>query len=793
MDIIIKRPLVLLALSLITGITVASTSGSLFMSAAFLIFLGVCMHLVQKAAKYSIYILIGILVFYSLGAFEFLCLDMINAGRFEDYSGEQIAVRGFIASEPEIKENRVSYVVNVNEIRSNKDFVKKNGKLLLTSAMNSSRLLDYGREVEFAGRLELPKGVRNPGGFDYRRYLSQKGVSAVVFAMDYNINAGKDRSASFLINTGRMLRLKIVGVIEKSLPRQQAGLLNGILIGYRDGLTEEVKDAFSDAGLTHIMAVSGANVAFLVLPLVFIFKKLRIRQNISCILTIAFLVLFVYITGFEPSVLRAVLMGIIILLGKILMRESDVYSAVALAAIILLLCSPYMLFSIGFQLSFAATLSLVMLNKRIKELLSFKYLPAAAKDVLAATLAAQLGVLPVTVYYFNKLSVISLISNLLVVPLIEIITILGMAMAVFGQLCIIFSQLLGYVNCLLLSFVLFVTKVSSEIPFATIRLVTPSIIMVVIYYSAVWFLLWYAPRRKIKVKLRYIAAAVLMAATLMFASFLIPGKLEVTFIDVGEGDSALISTYSGQKVLIDGGGSTNPQVLSAVGESVVIPFLLDKGISQLDAVIASHGHTDHIQGLLPVLEQFKVKNLIIPYVQNDKEFTSLLKAAGEKSVKIRRCSGGDIIILDRKTVFQVMNPKKEFCVDNSCEDNSSLNNTSLVLKLIYGETEVLFTGDAETEIEEELLKRNAPLKSDVIKISHHGSDTSTSIKFLDSVCPDAAVISVGKNNFGHPSPVVLQRLEEKGIMLFRTDECGAVVLTSNGKSIRIGRTVGGTD
>ncbi len=788
MELLLKRPLLLFAVSIIAGITAASISNSFFMAVAALLLLAAVLYLLYKRIQRNLFIFIGILIFFAVGAFEFLCLDRVNTGRFAEYSGERVGVKGFIASEPDVKEAKVSYIVNVVEIRSDGEFQKTKGKLLLTSVLNeSSNLLDYGREVEFAGQLNLPKGVRNPGGFDYRRYLSQKGVSAVVFSLQITTKEG--RRSLFLIDIGHMLRMKIVGVIEKSLPRQQAGLLNGVLIGYREGLTKEVQAAFSDAGLTHIMAVSGANVAFLVLPLLFIFKKLRVRQNISCIFIIAFLILFIYITGFEPSVLRAVVMGIIMLLGKMLMREGDVYTTISFAAILLLLCSPYMLFNIGFQLSFAATLSLVLMYKRMKSLLSFKYLPGAVADVLAATISAQLGVLPITLYYFNKLSVISLLSNLLVVPLMEVITILGTVMAVLGQLSIVFSQIIGYVNCVLLSFVLYVTGISASLPFATIRVVTPSIALVLIYYLALWFLLLYAPEKKIKIRRRYIAAAASLVVVILFVSLLIPGKLEVTFLDVGQGDSSFIRTCSGQTVLLDGGGSTNPQVVSTVGESVVIPFLLDKGISSLDAVIASHGHADHIQGLVPVLEQFKVRNLIIPGIKDEKEFYQLLEIAGKKGIKVSRCGEGDTINLDKKTELQVFNPIQQFH-----DDNSSLNNTSLVIKLIYGQTELLFTGDAEKPAEEALVNRSAPLEADVLKVGHHGSDTSSGMDFLDRVNPKAAVISVGKNNnFGHPSQEVLQRLDDKGVILFRTDESGAVVLTSNGKNIRIKRTVEETE
>ena len=263
MELLFKRPLVLFAISLIAGITVASVSGSFFLAAAALLLLAVCMHMLHGRIGGKLFIYIGILVFYSTGAFEFLCLDRANTGRFDGYGGEQVTVRGFVASEPDVKEMRASYIINVSEIRGKGDFEKKKGKILLTTILNENNsFIDFGRELEFAGQLNLPRGVRNPGGFDYRRYLSQKGVSAVVFAMNGNIVLRDGRRASVLADTGRMLRLRIVKVIEGSLPRQQAGLLNGILIGYREGLTEEVKNAFSDAGLTHIMAVSGGKCSF---------------------------------------------------------------------------------------------------------------------------------------------------------------------------------------------------------------------------------------------------------------------------------------------------------------------------------------------------------------------------------------------------------------------------------------------------------------------------------------------------------------------------------------------------
>lgn len=823
MNIIYKRPIVSFCIMLIGGIITAFLSDSLLPVLSLFVLLLVLLATFRKVLENGVFVPAVMLAFFLLGSLEFLIMDRIQLNAFDGFNGSNVMVRGFIASEPELKNGKVTYTVKVAGIQKGYggSFEKTAGKILLSTLPdNEAGFFDFGREITFEGVLAQPKGVRNPGGFDYRRYLAQKGVGASVFAYPYTIEAGEGKKGDFLVQTGLSVRNRIVDVIQRSLPRQQAGLMNGMLIGYREGLSEEVQEAFSNAGLTHIMAVSGANVAFLILPLTFLLKLLRVRKSIANIIIIAFLAIFVYITGFEPSVLRAVLMADVLLVAAVLYREPDVYAALAVSCIILLAASPGMLFNIGFQLSYGATLGIVMLYKNISKLPFCRFIPKKAAEVLSATLAAQLGVLPLTLIHFNKLSLISVLPNILAAPLLEMITILGTLMAVLGQFSITLSQLIGYLNNVFLSALLYITKWSSSVPFASVRTVTPPVFLAILYYACVWFILWYKPLKGIRVRFHHAAAAVTAAAVVFMAFSFIPGGLEVVFLDVGEGDSAFIRTYTGKTVLIDGGGSTNPTMASKVGEQTVVPFLLDRGIMNLDAVIATHPHADHTQGLKDVLKLMKVERLIIPSLSDDGKFSGLLEVSEARGVPVARCSKGDFIRLDEKTTFRVLSPVRE------CEVNAdALNNTSLVLKLCYGKTSVLFTGDAETEVEEELVSEaggmdaggnmrvggsmktggntvvaagnlNAAgsvsdmnLAADVIKIAHHGSTSSTSPDFLELVDPKAAVISVGKNNFGHPSGQTLELLEEMGVECFRTDECGAVLLKSDGKTIKINRTV----
>ncbi len=781
-----KRPLLIYAIAMICGIISAYITGSYFFIIFSTAFLAFAAFIVTVRHGGHRYIFVGLVIFYLFGALHFIGADRSNSGKFTGLYGKDIVLKGFVDSNPDIRDYKISYVIRTAEVVSEGRSRAIKGKVLL-SVLNSpeSRIYGYGREISIKGQLSEPKSKRNPGGFDYRRFLYQSGISATIYSSGDNIQIGAYTGRNILVSAGFGIRAAIVEVIEKSLPREQAGLLLGMLIGYTEGLSDEVKACFSDAGLSHIMAVSGMNVAFIVFPLAFLFKKMRLGERISNSIIIFVLVLFVFVTGFSPSVVRAVIMGIALLAGGILRRETDVYTSIAFSAVLLLALNPYTLFDIGFQLSFAATLSLVMFYKRLKGLLTVRYLPGPVREILAVTLAAQIGVLPITAYYFNKVSLVSMVSNIVVVPLVEAVTIVGFIMAGAGQFSIYLSQLAGYVNCSLLSFILFVSRVSAGTPFAILKVTTPPILLVLLYYAAFLGLFWKEKIVLVKGYKKMAAAAAALVAIVLAVWLFAPKGLEVVFLDVGQGDSAVVRTNQGKVLLIDGGGfKTKDSSAPNTGELVVLPFLMDFGVGRLDGVVATHGDDDHILGLYAVLKQMEVGSLILPRVEGEDGFGRMRELAQSKGVPINFCSAGDRLKLDSETFFSVLHPGagyKEFA--------APLNNSSIVLKLSYGDTRILFTGDIEKEAERELLSQPVDISADVLKVAHHGSKTSSTPELLERVKPKAAVISVGKNNFGHPSEEVLQRLKAAGTAVFRTDEKGAVLLRSDGKRIKIIGTV----
>ena len=547
-----------------------------------------------------------------------------------------------------------------------------------------------------------------------------------------------ENKANLLIKTGYVLRDSIVDTVNRCMPAQHAALLNGMLIGYREDLGEEVEKAFRDAGLLHIMAVSGANVAFIVLPLLFVFKRFGLNKIASCSLIIAFIAVFACVTGFEPSVVRAVIMADNVLVGRMLRRETDIYTSISFAALLMLLYNPFILFNTGFQLSYAATISLCLFYANIKKALAgvrlpvitrlaetarlseTTKLPVAArltetiKDTLAGTLAAQLGVLPLSASYFNSISLISLFSNLVVVPLTGIITIIGLFMAFAGSVWLIPARIMGHVNYSLLSIILYTVKYSSRVPFAAVNTPRPSAFFIISYYFCLFLFIWFFPN--LSVRKKYVARA----ASIIFSAFIavsalkafMPKPLKVVFIDVGNGDSIYIETPNNRRMLVDGGNGGK-----------VIPCLLYHGTFKLDIVFATHDHADHIGGLPEVLEQIDVANLILPGHTHQPDFEILTDIAEKKGIKVHYLNAGDTIVGRGDLRIEAVHPG----TDASFEGN----NGSLVLRLLYGEAEILFTGDIESEAEGTILTENWDINADIMKIPHHGSRTSSTDEFLD--------------------------------------------------------------
>ncbi|NLY17477.1 MAG: DNA internalization-related competence protein ComEC/Rec2, partial [Clostridiaceae bacterium] len=436
------------------------------------------------------------------------------------------------------------------------------------------------------------------------------------------------------------------------------------------------------------------------------------------------------------------------------------------------------LMDVGFQLSAGATAGLGLLYRKIHERIP-GIIPEIIKETISATIAAQAGVLPMLILYFSRVSVVSLISNLFVVPLTGITTVIGMISVIIDNVNLQLGQYCSYALQALLHIILFVTNSFASIPWAQLNMKHWNILWILFYYTLLvitgFSSVGFFTRHKNKVTV----CIFILGVVLLVQSF-IPDNLKITFIDVGQGDSALVKTAGGVTMLIDGGGSYNELDTLYIGQSVIFPVLMHEEIGKLDYVIITHADADHMYGILTLMDIYPVKKAVLPdYKEAYRDFSVFIELCREKGTEILFLSASDTIQLDDFTEFEILYPGK------GASDYSNLNNVSLCGMLKYRQFQLLFTGDMEKEAENNLLRIYPDIDCDVLKVSHHGGKNGTSDMFLDAACPEAAVISVGKNNYGHPSGEVLDRLYKAEAKVYTTLNGGAVILESDGLYYKI--------
>ena len=418
------------------------------------------------------------------------------------------------------------------------------------------------------------------------------------------------------------------------------------------------------------------------------------------------------------------------------------------------------------------------------------------REILSVTISAQLAIMPVMLYHFNMFSTYFFITNLLVSFIIGPIIILGIIIVVLPIFLFPFSGIISKVLEILLQSLIYISNIS-KLPISKIYISTPKIWQIILYYliSIIYnniFCVYnykkinYTQKRvknliavikykiaKNKIKFYKILVIIILGYSIIQ---LIPNKLKINFIDVGQGDCCFIETPNNKTILIDGGGSLSDSF--DVGKSIVLPYILDKGYTKVDYIFISHFDQDHVGGILTILKELKVGRVFIPrQEENTDNYQKFLKNIKDKKIKVNVVEAGDVINVERDLYIKVLWPGKEQIRENI------LNNNSMVLKLNYNKFSMLFTGDIEEIAEKQILKKykySNNLSSTILKVAHHGAKTSTTKKFLDKVNPKISLIGVGKNNkFGHPSDIILNRLKERCIIIYRTDEKGEINININ--------------
>lgn len=720
--------------------------------------------------KIIIFLVILIVAFAQIKYYE-----GIFENKYKNIKGDdEISIIGTIVSDPQEKEYKTKYILKIDTINSNKKY--KNTKVILYTK-KEKETLKYGDKIELVGNFKLAQERRNPGGFDYRFYLKTKKIYGIVKTK--NTKKLKENNANIISMIANKKANVIKNQSKKLLKNKEACLLIGLLIGDTDEIDEETKEDFRNSNLTHMLAVSGLHVSYVLLGVNYIITKVKIHKKLSKIIVMLLILFFILVTGATPSVLRAGTMTIYLIIGGIFYRRISVFSSLNLSLLVIIIMNPYCLFDVGLQLSYAGTIGIVYLYPIIKEKIYNK-----ANSILI-TISANIVIIPIMLYNFNTISLTFFISNLLAGPIIGIIIILGFSIIIisliFFPIANIFSKILNLLIILFLN----TAKACANLPFSKIFIITPTLKFIFLYYCLLVFIIIKERIQiRINIKLRNKVIAILIILVIInpikYFSNIKQSNLKIYFVDVGQGDSTCIVTPKNKVILIDGGGNSKDENYD-IGKQTLLPYLLDKKINKIDYCIVSHFDSDHCGGLMYILKNLKVKNIIIgkqyEEYENYKEF---IKIAKDKKINIRVVEAGEKITIEKNLYIDVLWPinREKMVIQNA------INNNSLVFKLRYINFSMLFTGDIEEIAEKEILdnyKENTEfLKSTILKVAHHGSKTSSTKEFINIVKPKYAVIGVGKDNkFGHPSNVTIENLKTINTEIYRTDEMGEISINVN--------------
>ena len=755
------KPLVLITLAYTIGIVIAKNLAVPLDLAVAMLLLFLSLSLYALFNKINISWLL-LLVFLFLGMFFFQFRGLTAQNKLFSYAdGKYLTITGFIAEPPKQSESSLYFPFRVDEPADGMVFVFLKG---------DKGSLVYGSRLKIRGVLEKKSGVSNP-------LMPEMADQLSLSASFYEVLPG---------NMGNIFKQWAIWISQqfndgllRILPEKEASLLGSILLGSSvSPLSSDTKDIYRQAGLIHLLVVSGTQVSILVGICLAGTRAIALPLWLAVTITSFFNLMLVIVTGAGASIMRAAIMGEVALIGMLFERNNDVYNSLSLSALILLFFDPSALFDLGFQLSFAATWALLYLVPVLEEKMP---------QLLALSLGPILATSPIIAFNMSQLTFGAIISNLLVLPWVESLVILGLIAVLASFIFLPLGEILGGTIWLMLTLLDAVAKIIAALPGACVYIVAPSIALVIGYYLLllVGTELVKKEQKLIIDRKRGSILIVLLVAVLVwdkvftFQAFQ-SGEMTVSFIDVGQGDCILIEMPQGKKILIDGGGKENFNAEKkdgdAIGKRIVVPFLHRRGINRLDMVILTHPHQDHLGGLNEVLGSIKVDEVFDSGQANDSQaynnFKSIIAA---NKIKYHIVKAGERIQHSPQLSLQFFNPIAPLLGDT--------NSDSIVARLVYGDISFLFTGDMEKEGEERVFARfNSILRSTVLKVGHHGSLTSTTSDFLRAVAPKVAVISVGEHNrYRHPGRLTVQNLQKAGVIVYRTDQDGAITIKTDGK------------
>lgn len=714
---------------------------------------------------------------------------------------KQIECIAKIVSIKEEKEYTNKYIIKVLRLNTNHNI--ENIKLIMYTRKDINFI--PGDVVYVKGEISIADSKRNYGGFDYNKYLKQSKIFGIVQAEECRKFSTQNDFFTILEN----IRYKFLIKIEDLYNDENSGFLKSLLFGKTDELTVNIKESFRDSSLSHVLAISGMHVTYVVIGIEFVFDKIIKSKKTKNNLLIIFIIFFSFVTGNSVSGIRSCIMGAMTILAKNFDKKNNFYFSLIYSFFIIVLFNPYNIYNIGLWLSYMGSLGIVCFSSFFKKYIYKKFgnkkkiniiLKKFIKYIIenfVVTFSAQILIFPIMMYVFNVISVSFFISNILVSFFVGPLLILGYFSVLLSFINFPFSKIIVYVSEFFIFIVVKISEICSKLPFSKIYVTTPSMIMVFVYYGIVFWLIYISFKKQFyffriinskkffKKELNKLIDKYILLKKYFFISFIVItvisfqinlnsyNEFQINFVDVGQGDCTYIKTFSGNNIIIDGGEGNTEKY--DYGENVVLPYLLDRGVKKIDYLIISHADSDHIGGLFAVIKNIKIDKILIGIqAQISEQYVELLEISKSKNIKIVELKSGDKLKLEKEIYLDVLWPN-----ENNLIESNALNNNSLVFKIYYKNFSILFTGDIEEIAEKEILKlynnNLYKLNATILKVAHHGSKTSSITAFLEAVNPKIVLIGVGKNNkFGHPSMSVINKLKKNNAKIYRTDENGEI-------------------
>ena len=663
----IKRPLVIITISYIIGILIGlyleiNTAIFFFyiciiLVAIYFIFLKyfdsrtnfICKDSINIKDLLRITIISLCICIFSFANLEFKDFRFSKAYQFNN---EQVHLEGMVIKEKAESKYYYKYVVKLESLNdSNRN---KNIKILLNikKTKNSTNTkLKYGDVISGYGVIEKPTGSKNYKGFDYSQYLKTNEIYLICKADGESLKLIQYNSQFGYRMWITSLRNSLKNNIENLLDRNNANIAKALILGYSDEVSDEQRDIFTEANLIHILAISGMHVGYVIFFLSLILKRFSKRK--SKYVLVVLLLMFADLTGNSPSVERAVIMSSFMISSKIFYRKSDTINNIAISCLILLIFNPYYILNLGFQLSFLGTLSIVLFYNKISILINkvcstkiresdkshfkqFNKIISTTKSLVAVGISANLLMIPVIINSSNLISFVFLISTILVTPILGVLIFWGYLTAFMSLFSISIAKVFAFIFNLGINIFVFIADISSKISFLRFTVSTPPLWLAIDYYVFLCYAFFFYKRKHIKMLYKTIPIILVISVITNIVNYSNRG-LKLYFIDVGQGDSTLIITESNKTILIDGGGSESSDY--DVGESVLVPYLLDRKVKIIDYIIFSHFDSDHCKGLFTVIKKLKVKNAVVSeqgeLSNNYKLFLELAKSNNINVIKVK--------------------------------------------------------------------------------------------------------------------------------------------------------------